>query len=638
MPFDKETTYSSVSTCRVEADTDGVIQTHGTIRIAPQTRWTTEHFHPDLCVASNTICCQFQARARESLAVAFSPRAGYAKIVYEVCFGGEGNMRTSLRRGRNLLKVAPSRVCEENSWVSYWACLLIEEVEDEDDTGDDDREAEDREATETTSEDRTDKDTSEDNNNNNKVEGENAGSKPRKKYNNRFCVGIGETPGQDCIGILQDTLHGGRGDDDEVPFRYVGFSNRAVRDRQAPAPLLIRNVRFSQMTEDLAASLTSLSQTNKMCVNDVDDETKALLKEYEEQCQKARARAEKFGLPYKEPPSFLPWSQQRRLKANPKAGFHTGLDLSDPNEKAKQDARRKRFGIALEEMEKTEDPEPDKKSIPIDQAWDKENFVKGQRADPPPTLWKIPSPDSSDIRSCSGFVRESLEPPTFTPEKIHIFSIDWSAFKQIRTDDIMAFFSMYGPSYVEWLGDLSCNVLFQDRFSAARALENMSQEIPSPPPDTLEASRRYVNEISDEDMVDPPTDLGAMGWRLSKRMLRKISTDRYGQRGTTARLLMRTATSLDILVERPKSWPKPPPGFSTKRVLGPGSDLPKTGSHPGKRNREKERNAKPISTEALLSSSLSSGRPGFSVEEIESERAAKRQKAGSESKADEAES
>ena len=626
MPFEKETIYSSVSTCRVETGPDGVLQTQGILRIAPQTRWTTEHFHPDLCVASNAICCQFQARARESLAVAFSPRAGYAKIVYEVCFGDEGNMRTFLRRGRNVVKIAPSRVCEENSWVSYWACLVIEEVpDDEIEDSSNTKEVEDREAAETAGEDRTEKESGDDG----MDEGETPGSanKLRKKYNNKFYVGLGEISGKDCIGILQDTLHGGRGDDDELPFRYVGFSNRAVRDRQAPAPLQIRNIRFSPMTEELATSLTSLSETNKICVSDVDDETKALLKEYEEQCNKARARAEKFGLPYKEPPSFLPWSQQRRLKANPKAGFHTGFDLSDPNEKAKQDARRKRFGIALEQMEKTEDPEPEKKSIPIEQAWDKENFVKGQRLDPPPTLWKVPRPDSSDIHPSAGFVREKMEPPTLTSEKIHIFSIDWAAFKQIRTDDIMAFFSIYGPSYVEWLGDLSCNVLFQDRYSAARALENMSQEIPSPPPDTLEASRRYGHEISDDDMVDLPTDLGAMGWRLSKTMLRKISTDRHGQRGTTARLLMRAATSLDILVERPKSWPKPPPGFSTKRVLGPSSDFPRANSHHGKRKIEKDRSANPPSTETLLSGSLTASRPGFSIDDLESERAAKRQKA-----------
>merc|ERR1719148_486120 len=66
------------------------------------------------------------------------------------------------------------------------------------------------------------------------------------------------------------------------------------------------------------------------------------------------------------------------------------------------------------------------------------------------------------------------------PEKIHLFAIDWAAFKQIRTDDIMAYFADYGPSYIEWLGELSCNVLFEDKYTSARAIEAMSRTIPHP--------------------------------------------------------------------------------------------------------------------------------------------------------------
>jgi len=54
--------------------------------------------------------------------------------------------------------------------------------------------------------------------------------------------------------------------------------------------------------------------------------------------------------------------------------------------------------------------------------------------------------------------------------------------------------------------------------------------------------------------------------------LLQIKNDRFGRRGTSARIIMRAATSADILIERPNTWPKPPPGFSTKRILGPGSD------------------------------------------------------------------
>ena len=52
-----------------------------------------------------------------------------------------------------------------------------------------------------------------------------------------------------------------------------------------------------------------------------------------------------------------------------------------------------------------------------------------------------------------------------------------------------------------------------------------------------------------------------------------MSNDRYGKRGTQARVLMRLATSNDVLDDRPTEWPKPPPGFTTKRVLMPWHDF-----------------------------------------------------------------
>jgi hypothetical protein len=119
--------------------------------------------------------------------------------------------------------------------------------------------------------------------------------------------------------------------------------------------------------------------------------------------------------------------------------------------------------------------------------------------------------------------------------------------------------------------------------------------------------------------------LGAWGRRFCKKLFHKVTSDRYGQRGTTAHLLMRVATSLDILQDRPSSWPKPPSGFSNKRVLlAPGSDFPKQ----NKRTRGGERSdpSAPGSDPPLMNSSLSAGRAGFSVEEMEAERARKRAK------------
>lgn len=115
---------------------------------------------------------------------------------------------------------------------------------------------------------------------------------------------------------------------------------------------------------------------------------------------------------------------------------------------------------------------------------------------------------------------------------------------------------------------------------------------------------------------------------------------------TTARVLMRPALSTDILDERPNTWPAPPGGFSSTRVLGPDSDLAR-GKQKKKKKREHKQNQKdgagsghgknkavavktfdPASGDdhPLLSQGLSAGRGGFSLEELEKERAKKRAK------------
>ena len=114
---------------------------------------------------------------------------------------------------------------------------------------------------------------------------------------------------------------------------------------------------------------------------------------------------------------------------------------------------------------------------------------------------------------------------------------------------------------------------------------------------------------------------------------------------------MRVASTLDVLDERPTTWPKPPPGFTTKRVLGPGSDFPKRrrrkaakrrrrnhggGGDGGGGNRrysnERGDNYHPNNRDnsidydstagehPALSQGLKSSRAGFSVEELEAER------------------
>lgn len=602
----------------------------------------------------------FEAMASEGVAVALSPEAGFQRgSTLEIVFGAVGNTKTTiLKKGKesNSQFSAPCRVCQEGTWNSFWVCL----------------------------------------------------------WQGKTYAGVGNSPGEKCLAILKDEEpKAPNNDNDEgenkdntdesaiqadtedtnktsstktAHIRYVGIGNAAQQGR----PIKIRNVYVTPVPSFVADQLEITTDSSTMDVlmeqqEDIDDEA---LKEYQDQCRKAKARAEKFGIEYKEPDlaAVVPWSQARKLRANPQKGFITGIDVLNPGELAKQEARKARFGVvnskkrSAEDDDKAEvsgedgDKEAEKEipqeALPAIQAWDNEELVRFQRVDPPSALWKNP-PEGEGTEAGGESTAEKDEfametdKPTLAPERIHVFSIDWSAFKQIRTEDLMAHFNIYGPSYVEWLGDLGCNILFEDKFSAVRAMKAMAQDLPSPPPASLNAE--------DDEYVPP--DFGAMGWKLGHSLVRKIKNDRFGRRGTTARILIRPATSLDILVERPSSWPDPPPGFSTKRILGPGSDYNMSAvddtedyqddnygrkrkrrrrnsdrerpfnnnnhanngnNNNGKRNRNgatgnnkrrqktDDSNAAKSSASDRLNQGLSSGRAGFTVEEMEALRAAKK--------------
>ena len=142
-------------------------------------------------------------------------------------------------------------------------------------------------------------------------------------------------------------------------------------------------------------------------------------------------------------------------------------------------------------------------------------------------------------------------------------------------------------------------------------MQALSQEIPSPPPfendidddmhiienkkegegsDSITGEQKITNDDENKDKIDATKeldDLGVIGWRFCLNPFPKIMNDRFGRKGTKSRLLMRVATTLDVLEHRPTEAPAPPPGFTTKKVLGPGSDFP-----PPRRRRKKGKNRK----------------------------------------------
>lgn len=343
--------------------------------------------------------------------------------------------------------------------------------------------------------------------------------------------------------------------------RYVGIGNSALQ-RNA-RDVKVRNVMVMPIPEHFG--LGGIPMEEKGFVNILEmgyDDTERevygptdaeLLAEYEKERAKARARAAKFGIEYKEPApdAFMKWSEAKRLRANPERGFITGIDTFSNEEKAKADARKERFakderkrkemtnpdGIDEEGQDGDDDMEQEEGAddvaewektkrdpLAIEQAWDNWEQVQQFRVDPPSAkrgdyaAVRLSDSFSNDVWHGHGnedtAMKEEFIPKTVTevPTKINIFSIDWACFKQIRTDDLMSYFKDYGPSFVEWLGELSCNIIFEDKYSAARAFHALSQELPTPPPlelinaRILERKNRVKGPSEDRDVDDGGDD------------------------------------------------------------------------------------------------------------------------------------
>lgn len=460
----------------------------------------------------------------------------------------------------------------------------------------------------------------------------------------KVSVGIGSIPFQNTVSVLDDTLyHVLRSGVDAI--RFIGIGNSAL-GRKASS-VQVRNVIVSTIPSFLENTQVSMydPSTAMFSPND-DEELMKLRKEYQSQCERAEARAKRFGVEFKQPhpDAFFKWSEARKLRSNVTKGFITGIDITSQEEKEKARKRKERFeeedhrNISKTDNEKednhmeengeeefddggNDNDSPQKKEkrdpLPLEQAWDNEELVSNLRMDPPSEVYLSASINENANKTHNYMVSG----PVVVETKIHLFSIDWAAFKQIRTDDIMAYFSGYGPTYVEWLGELSCNVHFEDKYSAARAMEALSRPIPMDIPVKSETvasdddmkDENHTSSMEEENVSDKPqddslmdpskneiviskpiseTNLGRMGWRLCNSPIRKVHSDRFGRRGTRARCLYRIATSLDVLEERPTSWPKPPPGFTTTRVLGPGMDFKVWNDNSRRRRRDSRGNGK----------------------------------------------
>ena len=193
------------------------------------------------------------------------------------------------------------------------------------------------------------------------------------------------------------------------------------------------------------------------------------------EADKAKKRAERFGSEYKEPKGealarglgmsrkeVLAMRKAEAVKKSHRRGgaLVTGFDMFDPAEEAKRAARAAKFGdqlgltpeqVAIRQREAEERVERAKRSAAyaaVAAAGDLSLNVSG--GDPQDVFETRVDPDLD---------------AQWRADAVHLYGVD-----HMTTQECMNYFGEYGPVFVEWINDSSCNVCFDDEHTARRAI------------------------------------------------------------------------------------------------------------------------------------------------------------------------
>lgn len=144
----------------------------------------------------------------------------------------------------------------------------------------------------------------------------------------------------------------------------------------------------------------------------------------------------------------------------PKQGFTTGINIFHKEEQEKLQERAKRFGLKPTEIH---------------------NFTDEELQELHDSLG-ITADDEKEIRF----------------NALHMRGTD-----NMSTENVLEYFHKFGPSCIEWINDESCNVLWNDKISAARALFFLSSPIEGMPVEG--PCDPFIKDISADDSttVDP---------------------------------------------------------------------------------------------------------------------------------------
>uniref|UniRef100_K3X2N0 Farnesoic acid O-methyl transferase domain-containing protein n=1 Tax=Globisporangium ultimum (strain ATCC 200006 / CBS 805.95 / DAOM BR144) TaxID=431595 RepID=K3X2N0_GLOUD len=204
----------------------------------------------------------------------------------------------------------------------------------------------------------------------------------------------------------------------------------------------------------------------------------------------AKRRAERFGGDFVPPniKTFIDPKTIRKLQRTGavQPGFATGFDLTSQDEVNKREQRMKRFQTPEFAVDYSTETVRALAEGMTQEEWtekqrEKEKLLERARkfglptADPDDASAKLKPANAKVGRERCDVRGDTMV--EFRDDAIHVYSLD-DRFQQVRTNDVLEYFVGYGPSYVEWINDSSCTVVFQDPYTAGRALIALSQEVP----------------------------------------------------------------------------------------------------------------------------------------------------------------
>ncbi|GLE00927.1 hypothetical protein PINS_up009724 [Pythium insidiosum] len=488
--------------------------------------------------AGDALVVTFEATAKEDLRVGFAAR-GSSQWRYEIALGFSGNTEVAVRKcvgaGRELelAKVFSGRTVATTAPVAYWVVL----------------------------------------------------------HGATLALGVGATVGRDtvirCVDPKADERSGLLADVQQLAFTtwHQGASVKRLTHAVVDAAAAAAIRELEQLTPRVIVRGDPLGHEDLLS-----DEQRGA---FERELEVAQRRVARFGgeLVVPDVKKFLDPKVIRRLQrtGGTEHGFATGLDVLSAAETEKREARMKRFNTPQFAVEFSTDAARALSDGLSQDEWAAREAEREKLRERARKFGLDPdaNPKSADavmdLRPASRKVRlercdvKADGASERRDDAIHVYSLD-ERFQQVRTNDVMAYFEGYGPWYVEWINDSSCTVVFEDAFTAGRALIALGKEIPS---QTIkqEPSVQQEPAIKDEpsvkqeaaddhdvDMADASADADATATAMEEADDEREVPDeafnrsewRYGQPVRSAtqpshktwRLLLRRATADDFPPEK----------------------------------------------------------------------------------------